>query len=58
MSILISKIGNFMHYIRRKIFFKEITVEEYNKINNINYNKDSVNPDNFHKSGGKCYFHR
>ena len=58
MSILISKIGNFMHKIKKKIFFKEITVKEYNKINNINYNKDSVNLDNIHKSGGKCYFHR
>jgi hypothetical protein len=58
MSNLISKIGNFILKIRRKIFFREITVEEYNKIYNIYYNKESVNPNSIHKSGGKSFFHR
>ena len=58
MVFIKSKIGNFIHIIKRKIFFREMTVEEYNKINDIEYNKDSVNPDDIHKSGGKCYFHR
>jgi len=58
MVIIISKIRNFIHKIRRKIFFKEMTVEEYNRVYNINFNKDSVDPDDIHKSGGMCFFHR
>ena len=58
MAIYESKIGNYISKIIRKIFFKDITVEEYNQVNNIKYNKDSVNPADIHKSGGKCFFHR
>jgi len=58
MAVLKSKIINFFHEIRRKIFFKEITVEEYNKINNIGYNKDSKTTGDDHLSGGKCFFQR
>ncbi len=35
-----------------------MTVEEYNRVYNINFNKDSVDPDDIHKSGGMCFFHR
>ena len=56
MSILISKIGNFIHNIRRKIFFKEMTVEEYNKINNIEYNKELFTLGDDHLGGGRCFF--
>ena len=40
-----SKLRNFISNIKRKIFYKEMTIEEFNKINNIGYNKDIVNPD-------------
>jgi len=53
-----TKIGNFIHKIRRKIFFREITVEEYNKINNIDYNMESKTTGDNHLSGGKCFFQR
>ena len=53
-----TKIGNFIHKIRRKIFFREITVEEYNKINNIDYNMESKTTGDNNLSGGKCFFQR
>jgi hypothetical protein len=53
-----TKIGNFIHKIRRKIFFKETTVEEYNRINNIEYNQDSKAIGDNHLGGGKCFFQK
>ena len=58
MSVLITKISKVFHEIRRKLFFKEITVEEYNKINKIEYNKDSKSTGDEHLGGGGCMFHR
>ena len=52
MAIFKSKIGNFINKIIRKIFFREMSIEEYNKINNIEYNKDSKSPDKNLQGGG------
>ena len=53
-----TKIRNLFHNIRRNIFFKETTVEEYNRINNIEYNQDSKSIGDNHLGGGKCFFQR
>jgi len=53
-----TNIRNFFHNIRRKLFFKETTVEEYNRINNIEYNKDSKSIGDNHLGSGKCFFQK